>query len=395
MGRLAERVKDLEESMTLALSSKAKEMKSKGEDVVNLSAGEPDLPPPEFTKELLEKAFLEGTHKYAPSRGIPELITAIVEKFKYINNIDYKKEEVMVTVGAKYALFLIFQVLLNEGDEVIIPTPYWLSYKEQIEYLGAKVILIHTDIETEYKTTAQIIEKHITPRTKAILINSPNNPTGTVYTRKELEDIAELAYAKNIWIISDEVYEEFVYDGAEHVSIASIDPKFKEITITVNALSKTFSIPGWRLGYVGGPKDIIDYMVRLQSHSTSCAPSILQKVAVDMLKKQKEIMQERIKIYNERREYIYNALKEIKGIKVFKPKGAFYIFPDVSYFYNEKIKGSMDFSMKLLEKYKVVVVPGDAFEEDRNIRISYAVDIKELEKAVERIKRFVEELLWK
>ncbi|MFC1801395.1 pyridoxal phosphate-dependent aminotransferase [Nanoarchaeota archaeon] len=360
-------------SLTLAITSKAKQMKAQGDDVISLAAGEPDTLVPEIVKEAAVFAIGENFNKYTPASGIMELKEAIVQKFKRDNQIGYNVENIMISNGGKQVLFNILFLL---GGEVIVPKPYWLTYPEQIKMAGGKAVFCETENNL---VKAELIAEKITSETKAIILNSPNNPTGAVISREELQKIADLAVEKKIYIISDEVYEHFVYDE-EHVSIASLNEEIKKLTITVNAISKSFSVPGWRIGYGAGPADLIKEMSAIQSHITSGANSIAQKAAVKALGlgRNEEVVSE----YKERRDFMVDSLNKM-GLECRRPSGAFYCWA--------KINGdSLDFCNKLLEEKKVAVIPGEPFGMKDHIRLSYAVSMEKIEEAMKRMSEFVQ-----
>jgi len=390
---LSHRALKVEPSLTLGISSKAKEMKAKGIYVVNFSAGEPDFDTPKVIKDSCKKALDEGKTKYAPVAGIPELKKAICDSFSKIG-LNYDPKNVLATVGAKEALFLAILAIVNPGDEVILPSPYWVSYKEMISIADGVTVTIEAGIEKGFKVNAKDIEKAITPKTKAIIINSPSNPTGCVYTEKELRDIARVLEDKNIYIISDEIYDRLLYDGFKHFSIASVSEKIKEKTILINGFSKSCSMTGWRLGYALANKEVINYMERLQSHSTSGPAIFVEYAALEAFKIDDEIENMR-KQFEERRNIMVEGLNSIKGIKCIKPNGAFYCFADVREYIGKTIDGkliksSMEFSELLLEKAHVAVVPGLAFGIDGYIRLSFATSTKDIKEGINRIKNILE-----
>lgn len=394
---LAERTKKIKPSPTLAVDSKAKEMKAKGFDVVNFGVGEPDFDTPEHIKEAAIKAIKDGFTKYTPVGGIDELKEAIIEKLEKDNKIKYEKENILVSCGAKHSLYNIAQALFSPGDEVIIPAPYWVSYTDQVLLNDATPVILETYEEDNFMLRPELLKEKITTKTKAIIINSPSNPTGFIYNEKVLQEIAEIALKNNIYIISDEIYEKLIYDGMRHISIASFSEEIKERTIVVNGLSKSHSMTGWRIGYAAGPADIIKAMTNLQSQSTSNPTSIAQKAAVAALKGPQDCVEEMRKEFEKRRNYIVNELNNIIGISCKMPQGAFYVFPNVKQILGKKIesveiKSSMDLSIYLLEKAQVALVPGSAFGAEGYIRISYATSMENLSKGIERIRNSLEGL---
>ncbi|MBI5229546.1 pyridoxal phosphate-dependent aminotransferase, partial [Candidatus Micrarchaeota archaeon] len=324
-----------------------------------------------------------GFTKYTAAGGTDELKEAICEKLRKENGLVYDKSEVVISCGAKHVLYNIFQVLLDEGDEVLLPVPYWVSYVEQIKLGGGKPVFVETD--DEFEIIPEKINEKISSKTKILLINSPNNPSGAVYLEKQLHAIADIAVDKNILVISDEVYEKFVYPTAKHFSIAAFNQGIKDLTLTVNAHSKTYAMTGWRIGYAGGPKEIIKAIADLQSHSTSNPASIAQKAALEALKGGQESVETMRTEFEKRRDFVLKRLEEMR-IPCNRPDGAFYVFPHISKFFSYSIKSSMDFTNFLLEKARVAVVPGNDFGVDSNIRISYAASMKNLEEGMRRIE---------
>jgi len=390
---IAERAKKVKPSPTLAVDSRAKELKAKGMDVVNFGVGEPDFDTPEHIKEAAIKAIRDGFTKYTPVGGIDELKEAIIEKLERDNGLKYGKANIIVSCGAKHSLYNIAQALFGTGDEVIIPAPYWVSYPDQVLINDAQPVIVETREEDEFMLSAEALKEKITPRTKAIILNSPSNPTGFIYTKKALEDIAEIALKHNLYIISDEIYEKLIYDGEQHVSIASISEEIKNKTIVVNGLSKSHAMTGWRIGYAAGPEEIIKTMTKIQSQSTSNPTSIAQKAAVAALKGPQDCVEIMRKEFEKRRNYLVNELNNIPGISCKMPKGAFYAFPNIGKIIGKgAIGSSMDLSIYLLEKALVALVPGSAFGAEGYIRISYATSMENLSKGIERIRKAVEEL---
>lgn len=390
---IAERAKKVKPSPTLAVDSKAKELKAKGFDVVNFGVGEPDFDTPEHIKEAAIKAIRDGFTKYTPVGGIDELKEAIIEKLERDNGLKYGKENILVSCGAKHSLYNIAQALFGPGDEVIIPSPYWVSYPDQVLINDAQPVIVETKEENDFMVEPDALKEKITPRTKAIIINSPSNPTGFIYTKKALEEIAEIALKNNIYIISDEIYEKLIYDGEKHISIASISEEVKERTIVVNGLSKSHAMTGWRIGYAAGPVEIIKTMTKIQSQSTSNPTSIAQKAAVAALKGPQDCVEKMRQEFEKRRDYLVKELNKIAGVSCRMPKGAFYVFPNVNKVLGKNgINSSMDLSIYLLEKAFVALVPGSAFGAEGYIRISYATSMENLAKGIERIRKSLEEL---
>lgn len=396
--KLSKRVANLKPSATLAVDAKAKAMKAMGIDVVGFGAGEPDFDTPENIKEAAIRALKQGFTKYCPVGGTDDLKEAIIEKLKRDNGLEYKKSEILVSCGAKHSLYNFAQAFLDEGDEVIIPSPYWVSYPEIVSLAGGIPVIVKTDERNGFKMLPEEFEKAITPRTKAVIINSPSNPTGSAYTKDELEAIANIALKKNIFIVSDEIYEKLVYDGFKHVSIASLGREIKDITLVVNGVSKAYSMTGWRIGYAAGSEMLIKAMTNIQSQSTSNPTSFAMKASVEALKGQQESVALMVQEFSKRRDYIVKRLNSIKGVRCFNPLGAFYVFPNVSYYYGKTfdgkvIKGSSDFAEYLLEHAKVAVVPGVAFGADENIRLSYATSMEAIKEGLDRIEAALGKLL--
>lgn len=394
---IAERAKKVKPSPTLAVDSKAKELKAKGFDVVNFGVGEPDFDTPEHVKEAAIKAIRDGFTKYTPVGGIDELKEAIIEKLEKDNGLKYGKENILVSCGAKHSLYNIAQALFGPGDEVIIPAPYWVSYPDQVLINDAQPVIVETYEEDSFMLQPEALESKITQRTKALILNSPSNPTGFIYNKKILEKIGEIALKHNIYIISDEIYEKLIYDGEKHLSIASLDEEIKEKTIVVNGLSKSHAMTGWRIGYAAGPAEIIKTMTKIQSQSTSNPTSIAQKAAVAALTGSQDCVEKMRQEFEKRRNYLVEGLNSIGGISCKMPKGAFYAFPNISKVLgkkasNNQINSSMDLSIYLLEQAKVALVPGSAFGAEGYIRISYATSMENLSKGIERIRKALEEL---
>lgn len=389
---LSNRAKNLTPSSTLAITAKAKEMKAQGIDVIGLGAGEPDFNTPQNIIDAAFESMQKGFTKYTPSGGLPALKEAVIAKFKRDNHLEYQPNEIIIGVGAKHVLYTLFQVILNDGDEVIIPTPYWVSYPEQVKLAGGVPVFIETTSEQNYKITAEQLKEAITDKTKAFIINSPSNPTGMVYTREELEEIAKVAVEKDILIVSDEIYEKLLYNGAEFFSIAQISEEVKRRTIVINGVSKSHSMTGWRIGYAAGDADIIKAMTDLASHSTSNPTTASQYAAIEAYNGPQDSVEEMRKAFEHRLETIYPKLNAIPGFKVVKPQGAFYLLPDVSEAAKKTGFASVDeFAGALLTEAKVAVIPGSGFGAPSTIRISYATSLELLEEAVRRIEQFVKD----
>ncbi len=390
MMKLAKRVSALTPSTTLAITAKAKEMKDKGIDVIGLGAGEPDFNTPTAIIEEAYAAMMSGQTKYTPSNGLPALRNAICHKLEKDQGISYSPNEVVVTNGAKHALYTLFQAILDPGNEVIIPTPYWVSYPEQVILAEGVPVFIEGYEHQQFKITPEQIEAAITENTKAIIINSPSNPTGMIYTEQELKEIGEVCLKHDILIVSDEIYEKLVYDGAKHVSIAQLSPELKAQTIIINGVSKSHSMTGWRIGYAVGNKAIINAMTNLASHSTS-NPTTMAQIATIKAYEMGDAPVEEMKVaFEDRLNKTYERLVTIPGFTCVKPNGAFYLFPNVTG--AAKMAGFNnvdDFVTELLEKASVAVIPGSGFGSPENIRLSYATSQEQLDKALERIEQFM------
>jgi len=390
--KLSKRTFSIKPSPTLSLDAKAKSLKAQGVDVINFGVGEPDFDTPDNIKEAAIKAIRDGFTKYTPVGGTDELKAAIKQKFKKDNNLNYEKNEIVVSCGAKHSLYNIASSLFEDGDEVIIPSPFWVSYPDQVLLNNAVPVIVKTDEINSFKITPEVLEKSITKNTKALILNSPSNPTGLAYDRKSLESIADIALRRDFYIISDEIYEKLIYDGFKHVSIASLGSDIKQRTITVNGLSKSHAMTGWRIGFTAGPEEIIGAMTKIQSQSTSNPTSISQKAAVEALTGPQDFIPEMVSEFDSRRIYMIERLNKTEGITCVRPVGAFYVFPNVSSFYgkhfNDKpINSSFDLSACLLEELNVAAVPGGAFGDDRYIRLSYATSMENIEKGLDRIEK--------
>ncbi|WP_174733980.1 aminotransferase class I/II-fold pyridoxal phosphate-dependent enzyme [Mesobacillus harenae] len=388
--RLANRVRSLTPSSTLAITAKAKELKEQGHDVIGLGAGEPDYNTPEHIIEAAYTSMKEGHTKYTPSAGLASLKQEIADKLKRDQNLEYTNKEIIVTSGAKHGLYTLFQVILDEGDEVIIPTPFWVSYPEQVKLAGGKPIYIEGLEENEFKVNPDQLKNAISSKTKAVIINSPSNPTGMLYSKEELRALGEVCLEQDILIISDEIYEKLTYSGHKHVSIAEISPELKAQTILINGVSKSHSMTGWRIGYAAGDKQIINAMDNLASHSTSNPTTTAQYGAIAAYSGTQAPVEEMRNAFEERLNIIYNKVIQIPGFTCIKPQGAFYLFPNVRKAAEMSGFESVDkFAEALLTEAKVAVVPGSGFGASDNLRLSYATSLDQLERAVERINLFV------
>ena len=387
---LTDKVNNLAASATLAMAAKARELRSKGVDVIGLSLGEPDFNIPEFIKEAAVKAIYDNYNSYTPVDGYVDLKKAISRKFSRDNNLNYSASQIVVSTGAKQSIANVIEAMISPGDEVILLAPFWVSYSAMIEICGGIPVIIKSDITSNFKVTASKIKDNITSKTKMIIVNSPNNPSGSVYNEHELRQIGKMLmdYPK-IFVLSDEIYEHINY-GVKHFSFASI-PELYDRTITVNGVAKAFAMTGWRIGYLGAPEWLAKACTKLQGQSTSGANCIAQKATIAALDANVNQIKYMIDEFRERRELIIDLLSEIEGFKLNNPDGAFYIFPDISYFFGKtingfEIKNSTDFSLFILEKAHVATVTGEAFGSANNIRISYAASRENIKKAVDRIK---------
>ena len=381
---IATRLTELTPSLTLAIDSKAKALKAEGVDVCGFGAGEPDMDTPEHIKAAAIAALQEGHTKYTPSSGILELRKAISKKFAADNSLEYKPGQIIVSNGAKQSCFNAISAVVNPGDEVVIPAPFWLSYPEMVRIAGGVPVIVQTKEENDWKMTAEEFENAMTPCTKMVIINSPGNPTGSVYTREDLRAISEVAAEEDIYILSDEIYEKLTYDGAEHVSIASLTPEAYDLTITVNGFSKAYAMTGWRLGYLGAPEPIAKAIDSMQSHTTSNPCSFAQYGGLAALTGDQQCVTDMREEFDIRRQYMFERLSGISGIKAVKPLGAFYILANVSSF---GLK-SQNFADRLLSKANVALVPGIAFGDDRTVRLSYAASLDIIKTGLDRIEEF-------
>ncbi|WP_264560365.1 pyridoxal phosphate-dependent aminotransferase [Flavobacterium sp. N2270] len=391
MNPLSDRINNLSTSQTLAMAALARELKAQGKDIISLSLGEPDFNTPDFIKEAAKKAIDENYSTYTPVDGYVELKEAICKKFKRDNDLDYKPSNIVVSTGAKQSLYNIAQVMLNEGDEVILPAPYWVSYYEIIKLSGGVPVEVPTSIDTDFKITAEQLEKAITPKTKMIWYSSPCNPSGSVYSREELTALAKvLEKHPNIYVVSDEIYEHINFTGT-FCSIASI-PGMLEKTITVNGVAKAFAMTGWRIGYIGAPEFIAKACTKIQGQVTSGANSIAQRATIAAVEADPKVLNYMVEAFHKRRDLVVGLIKEIPGLKINVPEGAFYVFPDVSSFFGKtlngtKIENATDFSMYLLAEANVATVTGEAFGNPDCIRFSYATSEELLVEAMRRIKQ--------
>lgn len=387
---LSDRINNLSTSQTLAMAALARELKAQGKDIISLSLGEPDFNTPDFIKEAAKKAIDENYSTYTPVDGYVELKEAICRKFKRDNDLDYKPANIVVSTGAKQSLYNIAQVMLNDGDEVILPAPYWVSYYEIIKLSGGVPVIVPTTVESEFKITADQLEKAITPKTKMIWFSSPCNPSGSVYSRAEFEAMAKvLEKHPNIFAVADEIYEHINFTGT-FCSIASVPGMFDR-TITVNGVAKAFAMTGWRIGYIGAPEFIAKACTKMQGQVTSGANSIAQRATIAAVEADPSVLNDMVKAFHSRRDLVVKGVREIPGFKCTVPEGAFYVFPDVSYYFGKTLRGKTinnadDFSMYLLSEANVATVTGDAFGNPDCIRLSYATSEEALTEALRRIK---------
>jgi aspartate aminotransferase len=396
--RIADRVLEVKPSITLAITAKANEMLAAGTDVIGFGAGEPDFDTPDFIKDAAIQAIHEGRTKYTSAVGVLELRQLICEKLKRDNGLIYQPDEIIVNSGAKHSLSTAFQSILNPGDEVLVPVPYWVSYPEIVRISGGVPVFLNTKKENDFKMTAKDLEDAITEKTKAVYLNSPSNPVGAVYTKEELERLSEVIVRKEIYVVADEIYERLVYDGERHVSIASLGPEIKALTITVNGMSKSHAMTGWRIGYTAASKDVITAMGTVQGHAVSHPSSITQYAGIGALKCPDCFIADMIVEYDARRKFCVERLDQIHELSYIYPKGAFYVFIDVSKLFGRSykgkvIQGSMDYANLMLEMEQVALVPGIAFGADDFVRISYATSMEQIAKGLNRMEKFIKELV--
>ena len=395
---LSKKALQVKPSSTLAITAKAKEMKSQGIDIVGFVAGEPDYGTPENINEAAIKAIDEGFSKYTPGAGIKELRQAVSDKFREFNHLNYEWNQVVISNGAKHSLTNICQVLINPGDEVIIPAPYWLTYPELVSLAGGVPVIINGKKENSYRVTAKEIEDAVSEKTKALILNTPNNPTGMIYPREELEAIAKVAIEKDFYVIADEVYEHLTYDGHEHVSIASLNDEIYKRTITCSGVSKSYAMTGWRIGYTGSTLEIAKLMDSVQGHQTSNPCSIAQKAALEAITGTQEPMETMKVEFEHRKNYMYDRMKDIPLLDTLNPEGAFYLFVSLEQILGREYKGEKIVSVNqvaqiLLEDYKVVVIPCEDFGFPNFIRLSYAISREAIAKGIDRIESFVKHFI--
>jgi aspartate aminotransferase len=385
MIKLAARVGEVPPSITLAIAAKAKAMKAEGIDVCSLSTGEPDFDTPEHIKAAAKQALDAGKTKYGPVAGEPQLKAAIARKLQSDNNLNYQPENIIVTNGGKHSLYNLMMALIDPGDEVIIPAPYWLSYPEMVKLASGKPVIVRTDASTGYKITPEQLTGAITPKTKLFVLNSPSNPTGMVYTPAEIKALAEVIVDRDILVVADEIYEKIIYDGAQHVSIGSLGKEIFDRTLISSGFAKAYSMTGWRIGYLAGPIELIKATSTIQGHSTSNVCTFAQYGAIAALESSQESVEKMRQAFAQRREVIFELLDAVPGISCIKPDGAFYMFVNIS----KTGMNSLEFCDAFLEQQQVAVIPGIAFGADDHIRLSYATDLGTIKKAVERLDKFV------
>jgi len=392
--KISKRAQAVPPSATMAVTSRAKQLKAQGVDIISFGAGEPDFDTPEYIKDAAVEALLAGRTKYTPASGIIEIRTAIAGKLQNENSLKYTPDQIILNIGAKHSVYEAMQAVLDPGDEVILPTPYWVTYPEAIKLAGAKPKIIQTDKANSYKITPQQLKEAITEKTAMLLINSPNNPGGFTYTPEELSGLAKVLEGTSVYVLSDEIYEKLVYGSTKFVSFASLSDDAYSRTLTINGFSKAFAMTGWRLGYTAGPLEAIKAMARLQSHMTQNPVTFAQYAAIAALGDSGSIVEKMRAEFERRGKYMAQRLNSIEGIECSEPTGAFYCFPDVSSHYGRningvKINGSMDFAKALLEQANVALVPGSPFGCDNNVRLSFACSLEQITKGLDRLEKWL------
>ena len=395
--KLAERVSRIQPSPTLAISAKANALRAAGRDIIGFGAGEPDFDTPQNVKNAAIQAIKDGFTKYTPVGGIDELKDAIIDKLKKDNNLDYGRSQIVVSCGAKHTIYNLAQALFEHDDEVIILSPYWVSYPDIVLLADGTPVILRTEEADGFKVKPEDLRKAITDKTKAIIINSPSNPTGSTYTLSELEALADIIIDAGILVISDDIYESIIYDGLSFYNICNVREELKEQTIVVNGVSKTYAMTGWRIGYAAGPEEIISAVTKIQSQNTSNPTSISQKASIEALRGDQSSVESMVKEYKQRRDYIVDSLNDVNGISCLTPQGAFYVFPNVSQVYGsihggKAITSSVEMAAYLLDAVNVAVVPGAAFGNDDCVRLSYATSMENIRKGMERIKTAIGDL---
>jgi len=393
---LSDKLENIVPSMTLAITAKAKKLVDQGYDVVAFGVGEPDFDTPDPIKEAAIEAIKSGYTKYTPATGVLKLRQLICEKLQRDNHLDYSPDQIIANSGAKHSLSTAFQTILNPGEEVILAAPYWVSYPEIIKIAGGVPVIINTQEVNNFKITPEELEEKITDKTKAILLNTPSNPVGAVYSREDLEKLADIAVKNNIFVVSDEIYERLIYDDNKHVSIAEISPEMKNLTILINGMSKDYAMTGWRLGYTAANREVIKAMGVIQGHAVSHPSSITQYAGIGALQSDKAIFLDMLKEYDQRRKYMIERINNMKELSYIYPQGAFYVFINISKLFNKTYNGkqvnsSLEFADALLDIEKVALVPGIAFGVDSFVRISYATSMEEIKKGLDRIENFIKQ----
>lgn len=396
--RLSKKISNIAPSMTLAIDAKLKQMVADGVKVYGFGAGEPDFNTPDYINDAAMEAIKKGFTRYTAAQGTPDLRKAICAKFLRDNGLSYEPNQIIVSSGAKHSLSNTFAAILNPGDEVIVPVPYWVSYTEIIKLNDGVPVLVKTKKENNFKLTKDELQKAVGPKSKAILLNSPSNPTGAVYSEQELKDIADVAVANNLFVVSDEIYEKLIYDGRKHVSIASLGKDIKELTIVINGMSKAYAMTGWRLGYAAGNEKVIKAMSSVQSHAVSHPNSITQYASTAALNGPQDDLNRMVKEFEKRRTYMYERINAMEGLSCIKPEGAFYVYVDISNYLGRelcgvKLNSSLDFAQIMLEKGHVAVIPGEAFGTDTYIRLSYATSMEIIMNGLDAFESFVKENL--
>ncbi len=391
---LSARARGIQPSVTITIDARAKELKAAGEQVINLSAGEPDFPTPRHVREAAKAAIDAGFTRYTPAAGIAELRRAIAQKHRRDNGLEYAEDEIVVSAGGKHALFNAFMAICDSGDQVIIPAPYWVSYPEMVRLAGGEPVIVETGPETGFKLTPEALRRALTPRSRALVLNSPSNPTGTVYTRQELDDLAAVAAEAGLWMVTDELYEHLIYEG-EHVSVAALRPEYRERVILINGVSKAYAMTGWRIGWAAAPRPVARAMAAIQSQATSSVNSIAQKAAVAALTGPQDDVAAMRDEYRQRRDLLVEGLSRLPGVEVLRPAGAFYVYPSVRGLLGREIGGrragdDVALAEVLLEAARIAVVPGTAFGTPGYLRLSYATSRSDLEEALRRLERLLE-----
>lgn len=395
--KITKRAAAISPSLTLAITAKANKMKEEGISIIGFGAGEPDFNTPDYIIEAAKKALDNGKTKYTPASGLASLREAVAKKFREDNGLEYSPKQIIISNGAKHSLYNAVMAIVEEGDEVIIPSPYWLTYPELVKLADGKPVYVETTEESEFKLTAAQLRKAIGKRTKALILNSPSNPTGSVYTQAELKALAEVIEETGIYVISDEIYEKLVYDGVQHFSIAAISDKMKQQTIVVNGISKTYSMTGWRIGYLAAPENLAAAISGMQSHATSNPNTIAQYATLAALDGGEDFLKTMHHTFDERRKYMVQRIEEIPYVTSIVPKGAFYVFMNVKSLFNKtfqgkKVRDSLTLTDMLLS-VGVAVVPGAAFGDDQYVRLSYAISLDDIKEGLDRIEKFISQLV--